>query len=288
MDFQKNNMARIIKEYGIITVVLLVDALGWTGFLIPSKIVGAGVSGLATIIYYSADIPVGISYFALNAVLVLVGFRMLGGDFGFKTMYSIVVLSVAIFFFQRWIPEPFVSDRFMAAIIGAAMVGASVGIIFNQGGSTGGTDIIAKLINAKRNISPGRVILFCDIMIISSSFLVFRSVEFMMYGFVTMAITAYVIDLMIVGASQSVQMFVFSPRYNEIAETISHELNRGVTLLDGTGWYSKEPVKVVVVVLRKYEARNAFRIIGNIDPNAFISLGNVIGVYGKGFDAIKV
>lgn len=275
------------REYFIITLVLLVDAIGWTGFLIPSKIVGAGVSGLATIIYFASDVPVGISYFSINILLVLVGFKYLGGDFGFKTIYSIVVLSVSIYFFQRWIPEPFVQDRFMAAIIGATLVGASVGIVFNQGGSTGGTDIIAKLITSHKNISPGRIILMCDILIISSSFLVFRSIEFMMYGFVTMAVTAYVIDLVIVGASQSVQMFVFSKNHEGIAENISSNLKRGVTLLDGMGWYTKEQVKVVLVVVRKYEVQNAFKIIKQTDPDAFISLGSVIGVYGKGFDKLK-
>lgn len=275
------------REYFIITFVLLVDAIGWTGFLIPSKIVGAGVSGLATIIYFASDVPVGISYFSINILLVLVGFKYLGGDFGFKTIYSIVVLSVSIYFFQRWIPEPFVQDRFMAAIIGATLVGASVGIVFNQGGSTGGTDIIAKLITSHKNISPGRIILMCDILIISSSFLVFRSIEFMMYGFVTMAVTAYVIDLVIVGASQSVQMFVFSKNHEGIAENISSNLKRGVTLLDGMGWYTKEPVKVVLVVVRKYEVQNAFKIIKQTDPDAFISLGSVIGVYGRGFDKLK-
>ncbi len=285
--FQNKLFQTRFKEYAIITVVLLIDAIGWTGFLIPSKIVGAGVSGLATIIYFASDIPVGISYFSINLLLVMAGFKYLGGDFGFKTIYSIVVLSVSIYFFQRWIPEPFVQDRFMAAIIGATLVGASVGIVFNQGGSTGGTDIIAKLITSHKNISPGRIILMCDILIISSSFLVFRSIEFMMYGFVTMAVTAYVIDLIIVGASQSVQMFVFSKNHEGIAENISTNLKRGVTLLDGTGWYTKEQVKVVLVVVRKYEVQNAFKIIKQTDPDAFISLGSVIGVYGKGFDKLK-
>lgn len=277
----------VLRNYGIITIALFANALAWTAFILPSEIVGGGITGLSALIYYATDIPVAISFLLMNVVLLVFGVRSLGLGFGLKTVYSAVVLSVFFGILQPLITEPIVDDRFMSAILGGILGGASVGLVFTQGGSTGGTDIIAMIISKYRNISQGRIILYLDLVIISSSYLLFQSLEVMVYGYVTMAVASYSIDMLLMGHRRSVQMFIFSPRYELIAERIANDTGRGVSLLHGQGWYSKEESAVLVVVVRRHETSTVFRTIKEVDPEAFISVANVMGVYGKGFDPIK-
>lgn len=282
-----NTIRKEAKAYLIITLGLLINALGWVLFLIPADITGGGVSGIAAIIYFATGFPMGVSYLTINVILILIAMRLLGASFGVKTIYSVIVLSVLFSFLQRILKHPIVHDDFMATVIGGFMAGAGVGIVFTQGGSTGGTDIIAMMVNKYRNMSPGRVILLCDLLIISSSFLVFRSIEKVVFGFVVMAVTAYTIDIVISGARQSYQLFIFSKRYEQIAERIATEVHRGVTIVNGQGWYTKEDQKVLLVLVRKHEVNDVFRIIRQLDPKAFMSLAEVMGVYGEGFDRIR-
>jgi len=188
---------------------------------------------------------------------------------------------------QGLIKEPLVDDIFLSAVLGGLLAGAGIGIVFNQGGSTGGTDIFAMIINKYRNISPGRLILYFDVVIISSSYFVFDSVERLVYGFVTMAIVAWSIDMIMAGNRQSTQIFIFSKYYEEISKELNEHINRGMTLLDAQGWYSREPGKIVLVVTRKHEMPHVLRIIKSIDPDAFISVASVMGTYGKGFENIR-
>lgn len=283
----KNPFWKGLQSYSIITFALFVNALAWTAFLLPSEIVGGGVTGAAALLYYATGIPVAVSFFLTNLILIIFGIKSLGFGFGVKTIYSAGVLSLFFAILQPLITEPIVDDRFMSAIIGGIMGGASVGLVFTQGGSTGGTDIIAMIINKYRNISHGRIILYLDLVIISSSYLLFQSLEVMVYGYVTMAVASYSIDMLLMGHRRSVQLFIFSPKYEEIAEHIANDIGRGVTLLNGQGWYSKEQSAVLMVVVRRHETSVVFRSIKAIDPDAFISVSNVMGVYGKGFDPIK-
>jgi uncharacterized membrane-anchored protein YitT (DUF2179 family) len=276
-----------IKSQAIITFGLLLYALAWTAFLLPFKIISGGISGLAALIYYASNIPIGIPFIALNAILILLAFRILGKVFVLKSIYGIGVLALFLQISQSLIHNPIVNDQFMSAMIGGILAGIGIGIVFTEGGSTGGTDIIAMMINKYKNVSPGRLILYCDVLIISSSFILFRSLEMMVYGIVSLIITTYTIDFVLSGSSQSFQIFVFSRNYEQIANRISSELNRGVTLIDGQGWYSKEPIKVLLILVRKNESSYLLRIIKQEDPQAFISMGSVMGVYGKGFDHIK-
>lgn len=287
MGVKRNNVLNFFKEYSIITFSLFLYALGWTAFLIPSEIVGGGLSGIGALVYYSTGLPVGYTVFGINAILILIAIKMLGRGFGVKTIYSFVMMSFFLALMQEIITEPFVDDKFMSAIIGGILCGASVGLVFAQGGSTGGTDIIAMIINKYRKISPGRVILACDLVIISSSYFLFQSVEVMVYGYVTMAVTAYVIDMVLVGSKQSVQVMIISRFYNEIADSIGAEGKRGITLLNGRGWYTKKDFNVVMIVVRKNEMQYLFRTVKGIDPEAFVSVASVMGVYGKGFDRIR-
>lgn len=282
-----------IKSYTIITFGLLMYTFAWIGFIIPHQITGGGVSGIGALIYYATGFPVGYTYFIVNVGLILIAIKVLGANFGLKTIYGVVVASLLLSVFQRFVTAPIVDDKFMSTILGGVLAGVGLGICFSQGGSTGGTDIIAMIINKYRNISPGRVILYCDIFIIGSSYFVLfelepaQRIETIVYGYVTMAITSYTLDAVLSGSKQSLQVFVFSRKYEQIADRISTEVARGVTVIDGQGWYSKEPQKVIITLVRKNEANDIYRIIKEIDPEAFISVATVMGVFGKGFERIK-
>jgi uncharacterized membrane-anchored protein YitT (DUF2179 family) len=283
----KTNNWGIVKTYSIITFGLFLHALGWTAFLIPGQIVGGGISGLAAALFYATGIPAGYPYLAINAILIIIAIKMLGASFGIKTIYSVVMISIFLTLQQKFITEPIITEGFMTTVLGGLLGGAGVGIVFSQGGSTGGTDIIAMIVNKYRNISPGKVILYCDIIIIGSSYFLFQSMEKLVYGFVTMGVVSYTIDLIINGSKQSIQIMIFSKHYEQIAEDITMKLNRGVTVLDGQGWYTKTPTKIIMTMVRKHEAPDVHEIVKNIDPDAFISQGAVMGVYGKGFEKIR-
>ena len=276
-----------VKTYVIITIGLFINALSWSAFLIPSKIVGGGVAGIAALVFFSTGIPVAITLLAINAFLILIAIRILGTSFGIKTIYSVLVLSFFLAILPYYIKEAVVPERFMSAILGGILCGVSVGLIFTRGGSTGGTDIIAMIANKFRNISQGKVILFCDVFIIASSWLVFRSLETIVYGYVAMGVTSYSIDLLLTGSKQSVQMFIVSKESQAVADKIANEVGRGVTFIKGRGWYTNEDSDIVMVVVRKRESQLVFRAVKEIDPDAFISLGSVMGVYGKGFDRLR-
>ncbi|MCK5775073.1 MAG: YitT family protein, partial [Bacteroidales bacterium] len=208
----QQNTFNIIKQYAIITVGLLISAIGWTAFLIPSKIVGGGITGLSTLLFFAFEIPIGPSLLIFNLILIIFGYKYLGKDFAIKTIYSFTILSILIQVLQIYITEPVVSDRFLSAIIGGILGGASIGILFSQGGSTGGTEIIAMLINRNHNISPGKLILFMDVGIIASSYFVFGEIESIVYGYVSMGVVSYVIDLVLTGNQRSAQLFIFSKK----------------------------------------------------------------------------
>ena len=281
-------LGRMIQDYAIITFGLLLFAAGWVLFLIPAEITGGGISGVAAVIYFATKIPVSITYLIINAFLVLVAIKILGANFGVKTIYSILVLTGFFALFQNILKEPLVNDTFLSAILGGMAGGVGLGVVFSRGGSTGGTDIFAMIINKYRNISPGRIILLCDVIIIASSYMVFRSPEKLVYGYVSMWVVSYSLDSFLSGANRSAQMFIISKEYEQIAEYINNEAIRVVTILNGTGWYTKKDTKVIMSVVRKKETSAIFRKIKQIDPDAFISMGSVMGVYGQGFDKLKL
>jgi uncharacterized membrane-anchored protein YitT (DUF2179 family) len=281
------------RMYSIIVFGLFLYALSWTAFLLPHKITGGGVSGIGAIVFYATGIPMGYTYFLINVGLILIAIKMLGANFGVKTIIGVTVGAILLGLLQTLIKQPVVADKFLSAIIGGGLAGVGLGIIFTQGGSTGGTDIIAMIINKYRNISPGRVILACDVFIIGSSFFVLldmtatHRIETIVYGYVAMAVTAYAIDAVLSGSKQSVQIFIFSKKYIEIADKITNDLNRGVTLIDGKGWYTKEEQKVLITMVRKFESNDVYKIIKEIDPDAFTSTASVMGIFGRGFERIR-
>lgn len=285
----KAKMKRELFDYFMIALSLVIYTLGVVGFLVPANVVGGGVTGIGTLIYFFTNhsIPIAVPYLIINSVLIVIGVRMFGSSFGLKTVFAMGVTALALLMWQNIITEPLVNDAFMGVVIGGMCTGAGVGISISQGGSTGGTDIIALVVNRYWNIAPGRTILYLDVLIIGSSYFVFQSLSPVIYGFVAMAITAYFIDFVITGSKQSVQFFIFTDQYNEVANSISKEMHRGVSLINSYGWYSQKERKIVMVVVKKTETRQVFRIVKHIDSQAFISMNAVTGVYGQGFDAIR-
>jgi uncharacterized membrane-anchored protein YitT (DUF2179 family) len=276
-----------IRSYTVMAIGLALYAFGVTAFLIPLKIAAGGVTGLSMLVYYATGFGTGYTYFIINIFLVLIAIKVLGANFGVKTIFSMTIIAIMLNIMQRYVNEPILKDMFLSSVLSGILGGIGIGLIFNEGGSTGGTDIIAMIINKYRNISPGRIIMYCDVLIIASSYLVLHSVEKLVYGYVSMWVVAYSIDAFLTGAQQSVQLFIISAEYEAIANVINHESRRGLTMFDATGWYTQKGVKVIMTVVRKRESPDIFRKIKALDPNAFISLNSVMGVYGKGFDKLK-
>ena len=307
MPLKKKSVFAVIKEYAIITLGLLLYVTAWSLFLIPNNLVGGGVSGVASIVQYATGgaIKIGTTYFVVNAILLIIGMLTLGKGFGGKTIYAVVVASVGLNLFQGIIPAEIVkmlavdNGKLMSTIMGSILTGVGIGMTMSQGGSTGGTDIIALVVNKYRNVSPGRMILWMDVVIILSSLLVPsytpegallpwpEKITTVVYGFILVVINSAVLDLYLSGSKQSVQLFILSKKYQEIADLISEQLHRGVTVLDGKGWYTKSNTEVLMVITRRTDVSVLLRLIKSVDPDAFLSVTSVTGVYGKGFDQIK-
>ena len=302
----KRTIWDVVKEYGVITLGLLAYSLGWTIFLLPNNLVGGGVSGFSAILYYATNIPMGYSYLAINAILLLIAVKILGTGFGGKTIYAIVMTSICLNIFPDLVPQEFVEEfavsngKLICTILGGIIAGVGIGISISQGGSTGGTDIIALIWCKYRNVSPGRVILIIDVIIILSSLLIPSYTEYglllplaekvavAVYGLIMVTVCGYAVDVYLSGTKQSVQALIFTKKYEEMADAIAFDMNRGVTVLPAKGWFSKEDGYVLMVVTRRSDLNLLLKYVKSIDPDAFLSVANVMGVYGKGFDAIKV
>lgn len=296
-----------LKEYSLITLGIFLYVLGWNLFLIPNNLVGGGVSGAASIVQYATRgvIKIGTTYFVVNAILLVIGMMTLGKSFGGKTVYAVILASIGLNLFQGMIPAEITqilaidNGKLMSTIMGGIVVGVGIGMTMSQGGSTGGTDIIALVVNKYRNVSPGRMILVMDVVIILSSLLVPsytsdgtllpwpEKITTVVYGFILVVINSTVLDLYLSGSRQSVQLFILSHKYAEIADMITGELHRGVTVLDGKGWYTKQSTEVLMVITRRTDVSMLLRMVKSVDPDAFLSVTSVTGVYGKGFDTIK-
>lgn len=307
MPLSKKSAFIFFKEYALITLGILLYVTGWNLFLIPNNLVGGGVSGAAAIIQYATRgfIKIGTTYFVVNVVLLVIALFILGKGFGGKTVFAVILASVGLNALQDVIPAEIVqtlaidNGKLMSTIMGGILVGVGIGMTMSQGGSTGGTDIIALIVNKYRNVSPGRMILWMDVVIILSSMLVpsyshdgtllpwTEKVTTVVYGFILVVVNSTVLDLYLSGSRQSVQLFILSQKYAEIADMITHNLHRGVTVLDGKGWYTKHDTEVLMVLTRKSDLSMLLRLVKSVDPNAFLSVSSVTGVYGKGFDTIK-
>ena len=289
-----------LRDYVFITIGLFIYASGLTLFMLPQEITTGGIAGVSSIVYYVTGLEVQNTYLAINVIFLIAAIIELGWKFCFKTIYAVIMLSFILWLLQRIIEmqpgvEPghlpqVMPDRFMSCVIGGILEGAALAICFLNNGSTGGTDIIAAIVNKYKNLSLGYVILTCDIIIISSSYFVFQDQpdcwERVICGIVTLSISAFTLDYVMNRRRQSVQFMIFSRNYSKIADAIN-STGRGVTVLDGQGWYTKTERKVIVCLAKKSESINIFRMIKSIDPYCFVSMANAQGVFGEGFDTIK-
>jgi uncharacterized membrane-anchored protein YitT (DUF2179 family) len=299
------NVKNEIKDYFYITLGLLLYTFGFTVFLLPYQIVTGGVTGLAAVIYYGTSIPIYLSYFVINVLLLALALKVLGLKFMIKTVYAIFTLSAFLAIAQDWAIGPHgemtqvlgEGQDFMSLIIGCICTGISLAVVFLHNGSTGGTDIIAAVVNKYHNISLGRVLIFVDFLIVGSSFFVFvdkpeydavSAIRKVVFGLCTILIENLVLDYVMNARRESVQFMIFSKKYQEIAHAIGIQMDHGVTILDGHGWYTGQDMKVLCILAKKNESTYIFRIVKIIDPNAFVSQSSVIGVYGEGFDEMKV
>lgn len=285
--FSKSNM----KDFMFIAFGILLYAIGYTAFILPERVVMGGVAGLSALIYYATNIPAGISIFVLNITLLVIAFSALTKQFVVRTIVGVLLLSLFIGSLQPLFQAfPIITageDKFMHVLIGGMLSGAGLGVVFSHNGSTGGTDILTVLLTKHFNLSFGRAMQFIDCTIIGSSYLLFHSMETIVYGIVFTLVASYVCDFVVNGSRQTVQFLIISKHYKEIADTINRRVNRGVTVIEGKGWYSKENVEMLVVLSRKYESQDIFAVIKQIDPQAVVSQTFCHGVFGEGFDKIK-
>lgn len=279
---------RSMRDYLIITLGMAIYAFGFCAFILPEKVVIGGVTGLSTIIYLLLGVPVAISQYGLNLILLALAYRIVGKNFVVNTIFGTTMISIFIGIFQPMFPEPITTEPFMNVVLGGLMAGFGIGLAFVHNGSSGGTDIIAAMVSKYTNVSFGRTMLYVDIFIISSSYFITQRIDLVVCGYVVLMLSSYTADMVINTNRQAVQFTIFSTKWQEIATAINNEAHRGCTVLTGMGWYSKQEMKVLLVMCRKIESVTISRIVKSIDGNAFITQANVNGVYGKGFDELKV
>lgn len=289
---------RFLKEYALIHFGAMLYAFTWVSIVQAADGIGGGASGLALLLQYATGLPMGIGYIIINVILIGLALAIVGRNFGIKTIFGIASIALWLNVFNAIMPDDLLGladDRLLSAILAGVLSGIGVGICLLQGGSTGGTDIVAMIINKFRRVSYGRVVMVSDFTIIGSAWFVYHTrhdidnpLAMIIYGYVMVAVFSYTVDTMLAGNKQSSQIFVFSKHYQEIAHIITHDMHRGVTILDGTGAYTGQTSKMLVVLCRKVETNNILKIIKDFDPDAFVSIGSVTGVYGKGFEAFDI
>lgn len=304
----KSTLFQDIRDYVSISIGLLLYAVGFSCFHLPYEITPGGLAGAGAVIFYATGIPVQYTYLSVNVILLFIAVRVLGWRFCVKTIYAVLFLTFLLSTVQELmiylantnpdlfhsvnstsgLPHVVYNNAFMSCIIGAALEGIGIGIVFLNNGSCGGTDIIAAIINKYKDVTLGQMMMLCDVLIITSSFFTpVGNLDKLLYGYCTLIVANLMLDYVVDRGRQSVQFFIFSRKYEEIAAAIS-STGRGVTVLEGWGWYTKKERRVLVVMTKKAESTIIFRIIQSIDPEAFVSQSRVIGVYGEGFDRIKV
>ncbi len=288
MQLDKTTLIRTLKDYLFITFGVSLYAFGFASFILPHKVVIGGLSGLSTIVYFTTGCPIAIANYGFNLLLLAMAFKVVGKQFVIGTIFGATMISIMLGIAIPLCDGLFHLDPFLSCVIGGILAGTGIGITFTHNGSTGGSDIVAAMVSKHTNATIGRILIYVDMCIISSSFLIFGEIDKVVYGFVVLFIGSYMTDMVINTNRQAVQFLVFSHRWQEIATAINNQAKRGCTVLSGMGWYSKQEVKVLLIMARKIESVNIFRIIKSIDRDALISQSNVNGIYGLGFDQMKI
>ena len=284
-----SRLLTVSMDYLLMTVGSVIFCMAWTSFLIPNGLASGGLTGLCTIIQYGTGIPVGLTYPIINVVLLILGFLSLGKAFGFKTIYVIALTSLLFDLLPKFPQlQVMMDEKFLVALVGATLESIGIGLVLLRGGSTGGTDIIAMMINKYWPVSPGRVYLYTDLFIISCLlFVPDKGLVDLIYAFVVMLGFSFGVDFVLLGNKSSVQILVFSSKYQEIADHMINEVHRGVTALQSVGWYSQKESKVLLIIARKYQMNEVVNEIKRIDKQAFISVSTAMSVFGEGFEEVK-
>lgn len=298
-----NKLMNNAKDYFAIAFGLVLYAIGFVFFILPHQVVIGGLAGVGTLVLYATGglIPVAVTSYAINLLLLAFAFKIVGKTFVLRTIYGATLASLFIGIAEgvlKTMTHPIMQDTSMSVILGAILCGIGVGTVFIHNGSSGGTDIVAAMVSKVSNVGVGRTMIFVDMTIVSCSiFLPFDGdiqqrlevrLPLIIYGLCVTYIIAFLTDMLINTNRQATQFIIFSKKWQEIADRINHEAHRGVTVIDGMGFYSKQPVKVLMVWCRKIESVTIHRIVKSIDEGAFITQCNVNGVYGKGFDTMRV
>ena len=287
----KSLMRNNSKDMVFLALGILMYSIGYSAYILPEKVVMGGVAGAAALIYYATGIPTGTSILVLNAAMLFIAFSALTKQFFWRTIIGVGIMSLFISILQPFFAaNPIMTpgeDKFMHVLIGALLGGGGLGIVFSHNGSTGGTDILTMLLNKYFRVSFGRAMQFVDCTIISSSYFLFHSFETIVYGIVFTLVASITCDYIVNGTRQTVQFLIISKKYDEIADVVNTHLHRGVTVVDGKGWFRKSDVKMLIVLTRKYESQDLFNLVNHIDPDALVSQTFCHGVCGEGFDKMK-
>ncbi len=298
-----NSLMTGAKDYILIVFGLMLYACAFTAFILPHEVVIGGVAGLGTLVYFATNglIPVAVTSYALNLVLLAAAFKIVGKTFVKRTIFGVTIVAIGIGMTENFfmgLGHPIVPDKAISVLLGAILCGVGIGTTFIHNGSSGGTDIVAAMVSKVSNVSIGRTMIFVDMTIVASSILlpfdgtlqerIEARIPTIVYGFMVTFVVSYITDMIINTNRQATQFIIFSSKWREIADMVNREAHRGVTVLDGQGWYSKHEIKILMVWCRKIESVTIFRIIKSIDENAFVTQGAVNGVYGKGFDKVKI
>ena len=287
---KRKSKFRDVFEFLMIALAMVIGSFGWCAFLLPHHITIGGIAGIASVIQWGFDIPVQYTYLIINGILLFVALKILGWKFCVRTIFAVLVFASSTSILREVFAEHalFANEPFLACVVGGVLLGIGVSIALQYNASSGGSDVIAAMIHKYRDISLGRVILVCDLCIITSSYLVLENWEKVIYGYLVLFVMTYMVDYLISGMRGSVQFFVISEHWGEIGTAINNDVDRGCTLIEARGFYTGKKVGMLFIIARRSEAHSIYQVIDEIDPNAFVSQGVVNGVYGMGFDRMKV
>ena len=287
---KRKSKFRDVFEFLMIALAMVIGSFGWCAFLLPHHITIGGIAGIASVIQWGFDIPVQYTYLIINGILLFVALKILGWKFCVRTIFAVLVFASSTSILREVFAEHalFANEPFLACVVGGVLLGIGVSIALQYNASSGGSDVIAAMIHKYRDISLGRVILVCDLCIITSSYLVLENWEKVIYGYIVLFVMTYMVDYLISGMRGSVQFFVISEHWGEIGTAINNDVDRGCTLIEARGFYTGKKVGLLFIIARRSEAHSIYQVIDEIDPNAFVSQGVVNGVYGMGFDRMKV
>lgn len=296
LPIKRHTLMTEMKDFLAINVGLISYAIGWAAFLLPYKMTTGGLTGMCAIFYYLTDVPIQLTFCIVNIILLILAVRELGYRFVLKTTYAIFMLSFFLDVAQNMMKDEqgtFLQilgpgQDSMACILGAILCGFGIGMVFVSNGSTGGTDIIAAVVNKHRNISLGRVLLYIDLVTISSCYFFFNDWRMVVFGYVALVVMNYTLDMVVNSSRQDVQFIIFSKKYKDLSDRIINETCHSVTIWDSEGYYSHTPIKVMITIVHKNEAIQILRMIHEVDPDAFVSQSRAEGVYGNGFNKIKL